>query len=91
PITNTTIAKRKNVLLLGSGFVSRPLVDYLAKQKDLKLIIDVVDLDVMNQENLSKIVQGAKQAGITILNEIGVDPGIDHLSAMKIIDDVKAK
>jgi len=25
------------------------------------------------------------------LNEIGLDPGIDHLSAMKIIDEVKAK
>lgn len=27
----------------------------------------------------------AKKAGIIILNEIGVDPGIDHMSAMKII------
>ncbi|CAG8838509.1 4257_t:CDS:2, partial [Racocetra persica] len=27
-------------------------------------------------------------AGITILNEIGVDLGIDYLSAMKIIDDI---
>jgi saccharopine dehydrogenase-like NADP-dependent oxidoreductase len=31
----------------------------------------------------------AKQAGILILNEIGLDPGIDHMSAMKIIDNVK--
>lgn len=30
----------------------------------------------------------AKDAGIIILNEIGVDPGIDHMSAKKIIDDV---
>jgi len=27
----------------------------------------------------------AKAAGIVIMNEIGVDPGIDHMSAMKII------
>ena len=33
----------------------------------------------------------AKDAGIVIMNEIGVDPGIDHMSAMKIIDAVKAK
>lgn len=32
----------------------------------------------------------AKEAGILILNEIGVDPGIDHMSAMKIIDRVKS-
>lgn len=33
----------------------------------------------------------AKEAGVLFLNEIGVDPGIDHMSAMKIIDDIKAK
>lgn len=31
----------------------------------------------------------AKKAGITILNEIGLDPGIDHLAAMSVIDAVK--
>jgi len=29
----------------------------------------------------------AKEAGILLLNECGVDPGIDHMSAMKIIDN----
>eukprot|EP01052_Picozoa_sp_SAG31_P068053 SAG31_NODE_26859_length_435_cov_0.919643_1_plen_81_part_01 len=28
----------------------------------------------------------AQRAGITILNEVGLDPGIDHLTAMRIID-----
>jgi len=30
----------------------------------------------------------AKDAGIIILNEIGLDPGIDHMSAMRIIDTI---
>jgi len=30
----------------------------------------------------------AKEAGIIILNEVGLDPGIDHMSAMRIIDHV---
>ena len=30
----------------------------------------------------------AKEAGVTILNEIGLDPGIDHLYAVKTIDEV---
>src|SRR5258706_1903189 len=30
------------------------------------------------------------KAGITLLNECGLDPGIDHMSAMKIIDEVKS-
>ena len=33
----------------------------------------------------------AKKAGVIFLNEIGLDPGIDHLSAMKVINEVKAK
>lgn len=33
----------------------------------------------------------AKAKGVLILNEIGVDPGIDHMSAMRIIDKVKAE
>jgi len=31
----------------------------------------------------------AREAGVTVLNEIGVDPGIDHMSAMRIIDGVR--
>jgi len=30
----------------------------------------------------------AKAAGITVMNEIGVDPGVDHLSAVLTIDEV---
>jgi len=33
----------------------------------------------------------AKKAGIIILNELGLDPGIDHMSAMRIIDHVHNK
>jgi len=31
----------------------------------------------------------AKEKNLVFLNEIGVDPGIDHMAAMKIIDEVK--
>ena len=30
----------------------------------------------------------AREAGVVLLNEMGLDPGIDHMSAMKIIDEV---
>ncbi|KAF9031397.1 saccharopine dehydrogenase [Hymenopellis radicata] len=33
----------------------------------------------------------AKAAGIIVMNEIGLDPGIDHLYAVKTIDEVHAK
>jgi saccharopine dehydrogenase-like NADP-dependent oxidoreductase len=33
----------------------------------------------------------AKEAGIIIMNEIGVDPVIDHMSAMRVLDEIKSK
>ena len=33
----------------------------------------------------------AKEAGVILLNEVGVDPGIDHMAAMKIIHDVERR
>lgn len=31
-----------------------------------------------------------KSAGLVVLNEMGLDPGIDHMSAMRILDKVRA-
>ena len=33
----------------------------------------------------------AKEAGIVVLNEVGVDPGVDHLYAIKKINEVHSK
>ncbi|XP_031375045.1 alpha-aminoadipic semialdehyde synthase [Punica granatum] len=38
-------------------------------------------------ENMSQLNDIAKEAGITILGEMGLDPGIDHMMAMKMIDE----
>ena len=32
--------------------------------------------------------QQAKDAGITVVNEVGLDPGIDHALAMECFDEV---
>ncbi len=42
-------------------------------------------------KEMNQLDEEAKSAGILILNEIGLDPGIDHMSAMQIIDDVNKK
>jgi saccharopine dehydrogenase-like NADP-dependent oxidoreductase len=42
-------------------------------------------------EEMKALDAEAKNAGIIILNEIGVDPGFDHMTAMRIIDKVKEK
>ncbi|BDD05050.1 saccharopine dehydrogenase family protein [Aureibacter tunicatorum] len=41
--------------------------------------------------DIETLNDSAIKAGIIILKECGLDPGIDHMSAMKIIDDLKAK
>ena len=40
-------------------------------------------------EQMKALDAQAREAGITILNEIGLDPGIDHMSAMKVIHDME--
>ncbi|GJM87063.1 hypothetical protein PR202_ga02981 [Eleusine coracana subsp. coracana] len=42
-------------------------------------------------ESMSKLSQAAECAGVTILCEMGLDPGIDHMMAMKMIDEAHAR
>jgi len=142
----------KNILVLGAGLVSRPMIRYLLDQpnffvtmasrtvsKAKKIIAchpsgKALELNVKDDEKLEKLVsesdlavsllpytyhvkvaefcikhkkqmvttsyvseemkaldKKAKDAGILILNECGLDPGIDHMSAMRIIHDVEEK
>jgi len=39
-------------------------------------------------DEMKALENEAKKAGVILLNECGVDPGIDHMSAMQIIDHV---
>lgn len=39
-------------------------------------------------EQLKSLHTEARNAGLLFMNEIGLDPGIDHMSAMKIIDEI---
>ncbi|CAN6445402.1 unnamed protein product [Victoria cruziana] len=41
-------------------------------------------------DSISQLDSAAKSAGITILCEMGLDPGIDHMMAMKMIDEAHA-
>jgi saccharopine dehydrogenase-like NADP-dependent oxidoreductase len=43
------------------------------------------------QPGMLTLNDAAKNAGVLFLNEIGLDPGIDHMSAMRIIDHVHNK
>lgn len=40
---------------------------------------------------MEQLDEAAKEAGVVMINEIGVDPGIDHLSAMKVLDKIRSE
>ncbi|WP_417888888.1 saccharopine dehydrogenase family protein [Xanthomarina gelatinilytica] len=42
-------------------------------------------------EEMHKLDKAATEKGLIFMNEIGVDPGIDHMSAMQVIDKIRAK
>lgn len=66
-----------------------------------KFHVDVARVCLKNKKHLvtTSYVQPAmmemdkdvRSSGLIFLNEVGLDPGIDHMSAMRIIDSVKSK
>uniref|UniRef100_A0A8C5H9N1 Saccharopine dehydrogenase (NAD(+), L-glutamate-forming) n=1 Tax=Gouania willdenowi TaxID=441366 RepID=A0A8C5H9N1_GOUWI len=127
-------AGMKRVLLLGSGYVSRPVVEYLTRDERTQVTIASVLLRQAEElaaqypntipvtlDNISFkrkqiiltlfykftkdkcinenspvyplnlcVCVSAEEAGVTIVNEMGLDPGIDHMLAMECIDQAKA-
>ncbi|KAI9700669.1 MAG: hypothetical protein M1836_002038 [Candelina mexicana] len=142
----------KKILVLGSGAVAPPCVDYLTRNPNNQVTVacrtlakakklssgfpgtHAISLDVSSTADLDKHVSAhdvvislvpyiyhvgviksaiksktqvvtssyvseaimaldhaVKEAGITVLNEVGVDPGVDHLYAIKKIDEVHTK
>ncbi|KAF3855282.1 hypothetical protein F7725_023337 [Dissostichus mawsoni] len=114
----------RRVLLLGSGYVSGPVVEYLTRDKTTQ--VTVASMMLRQAEELAEkypntipvmldagtkhcirrkvnmvtasylspamkeLQSSAEEAGITIVNEMGLDPGIDHMLAMECIDKAKA-
>ncbi|RKU44552.1 hypothetical protein DL546_001685 [Coniochaeta pulveracea] len=141
----------QKILMLGSGLVAKPCVDYLLRDPNNKLTVasrtlstaerlvaglprtTAVALDVTSPEldtvvadhdvvislvpfiHHADVIRSAvkgkthvvttsyvspamreldtevKNAGIVVLNEVGVDPGVDHLYAIKTIEEVHGK
>uniref|UniRef100_A0A673GTA3 Alpha-aminoadipic semialdehyde synthase, mitochondrial-like n=1 Tax=Sinocyclocheilus rhinocerous TaxID=307959 RepID=A0A673GTA3_9TELE len=142
----------KRVLLLGAGYVSGPVIEYLTRDAGTQVTVGMfppqnpsgmqskyantiaVMLDITCQEShleslikdhdivisvlpyafhpqvakhcikmkvnmvtasylspaMKELQKSAADAGITIVSEMGLDPGIDHMLAMECIDQAKA-
>ncbi|XP_065498878.1 alpha-aminoadipic semialdehyde synthase, mitochondrial isoform X1 [Caloenas nicobarica] len=145
------MGNKKRVLLLGSGYVSGPVLEYLTRDSNVDITIasvmkeqleqltnkysnvTSVHMDVLkHEEELSSLVkkhdlvisllpysahplvakkcidskvnlvtasyltpamkqlqESIESAGITVISEMGLDPGLDHMLAMECIDKAK--
>lgn len=65
-------------------YAFHPVVaEYCIKQRKHLITASYVN------DSMRKLDERAKAAGIILLNEIGLDPGIDHMEAMRIIHKTK--
>ena len=60
----------------------------LVLQSCLKYKVNMITPSYQSKEMLEKESE-IDEAGILVLNEMGLDPGIDHMSAMKVIDEIR--
>ena len=68
-----------------------PALFHVEVVKDcIEMKIDVITPSYVSAE-MKELDEAAKAAGIIIMNEIGVDPGIDHMSAKKVLDEIADK
>jgi len=72
------------ISMLPAGF------HHIVAKACLKYAVNMVTASYVSKE-VKAMDQKAKGKGIIMLNEIGVDPGIDHMSAMQVIDRIKEK
>ena len=60
----------------------------LVAEDCVRLHKNLVTASYVSKE-ITALDEKAKKAGVLLLNEIGLDPGIDHMSAMQVIDEIK--
>lgn len=81
----TLIAKSDLVISMLPAFMHPPVAKLCVEYGKHMLTASYVSPEV------AALDEEAKAKGIVLLNEMGLDPGIDHMSAMRIIDHIRAK
>ena len=86
--------ERKFDELVREADLSISLLPYVHHVKVAKLCLkyskDMVTTSYVSA-SMKELDREARDGGIIILNECGLDPGIDHMSAMRIIHDVQGR
>ncbi len=66
-----------------------PALHFLAALECLKLGKNLVTASYVSPQ-MHELHEEVKKKGILFLNECGLDPGLDHMSAMELIDNLKS-
>jgi saccharopine dehydrogenase (NADP+, L-glutamate forming)/spermidine synthase len=80
------LAPRVDAVVSMLPYLFHPIAARAAMKHNKHFFTTSYATDVMRQ-----LDKEAKEKGLIIINECGVDPGTDHMSAMKIIHDAKSK
>ena len=67
-----------------------PALHFLIAQSCLELSKNLLTASYVD-DYIKELSKEITEKGLLFLCEMGLDPGIDHMSAMQIIDDIKAK
>lgn len=84
-ISNTAVSEADVVISFLPAFMHPMVANLCIKYRKHMVTASYVsnEMKVLDKE--------AQNLGLAFLNELGVDPGIDHMSAMKVMDEIKAK
>lgn len=88
----TDDTQRNNIILSADIVISLlpPTLHYLLAQDCLKYGRHLLTASYVD-EKIQALQQQIADKGILFLCEMGLDPGIDHMSAMQMIHDIKAR
>ncbi|MEH6705459.1 MAG: saccharopine dehydrogenase C-terminal domain-containing protein [Galbibacter orientalis] len=84
--------ERKNAIKKADLVISMlPARFHIEVAKDCLLYEKNMVMASYVSKEMEALDEEVKAKGLIFLNEIGVDPGIDHMSAMKVIDKIRGK
>ncbi len=86
------LEERENLISKSDIVVSMlPARFHIEVAKDcIKFKKNLVTASYISRE-MKELDEDVKENGLIFMNEIGVDPGIDHMSAMQMIDSIREK
>jgi len=92
-VTSESDEEKLNQIITESDLVISLLTNEMhvpIAKKCIEFCVNMVHASYCTTE-MMKLDGKAKETGVTILNEIGLDPGIDHFLAKKAIDEIHAE